>query len=203
MQAMEIKDKDKEKLLNELVVGVRERIGKHRDSLAELADEVIQLQVDEMIAKTKLLAQIAGGAEKGTLWHANFDPKKADILEHYRMSLDKVKGQQIDSAREAAQKAHDEVEKTDRNYSRLCEKAFLEEESRSSALTSARHTIIRARATKTEVLLCKSCERGGSKMGTMCQQFTIEFSHETKENWEMWLQEDLVKLVKASSMGGA
>ena len=47
MLAIEIKDKDKEKLLNELVVGVRERIGKHRDSLAELADEVIQLQVDD------------------------------------------------------------------------------------------------------------------------------------------------------------
>ena len=200
---MEIKDKDKEKVLNELMVGVRERIGKHRDSLAELADEVIQLQVDELIAKTKLLAQIAGGAEKGAVWHANFDPKKADILEHYRMTLDKVKGQQIDNAREAAQKAHDEVLKTDSNYSRLCERGFLEKESRSSALTSARHSIIRASATKTEVLLCKSCERGGSKMGMRCQQFTSEFSHETKENWEMWVQEDLVKLVKASSMGGA
>ena len=87
---MQIKDKDKEKVLNEVMVGVRERIGKHRDSLAELADEAIQLQVDELIAKTKLLAQIAGGAEKGAVWHANFDPKKADILEHYRMTLDKV-----------------------------------------------------------------------------------------------------------------
>ena len=64
---MDIKDKNKEKHLNELMVGVRERIGKHRDSLAELADEVIQLQVEEMSAKAKVLAQIAGGAEKGAV----------------------------------------------------------------------------------------------------------------------------------------
>ena len=69
---MDIKDKSKEKHLNELMVGVRERIGKHRDSLAELADEVIQLQVEEMSAKAKVLAQIAGGAEKGALMARRF-----------------------------------------------------------------------------------------------------------------------------------
>ena len=119
------------------------------------------------------------------------------------MTLGKSMGQHIDNAREAMQKAHDGVLKTDSNYKRSCERGFLEKESRSSALTSARHSIIRASATNTEVLLCKSCERGGSKMGTRCQQFTSEFSHDTKENWEQWVQQDLVKLVKASPMGGA
>ena len=140
---MDIKDKNKEKHLNELMVGVRERIGKHRDSLAELADEVIQLQVEEMSAKAKVLAQIAGGAEKGALWHADFDAKKTTILEHFRVTLDKIKGQQVDSARDATQKAHDEVLKMDGSYSRLCERSFLEKETRSSALTSARHSIVR------------------------------------------------------------
>ena len=200
---MDIKDKNKEKHLNELMVGVRERIGKHRDSLAELADEVIQLQVEEMSAKANVLAQIAGGAEKGALWHAEFDAKKTTILEHFRVTLDKIKGQQVDSARDATQKAHDEVLKMDGTYSRLCERSFLEKGTRSSALTSARHIIVRAYTTKAEVLLCKTIERGGSKMGGRCQQFTSEFSHDTKENWEQWVQEDLVKLVKASSMGGA
>ena len=95
------------------------------------------------------------------------------------MTLDKIKGQQVDSARDATQKAHDEVLKMDGSYSRLCERSFLEKETRSSALTSARHSIVRAYTTKAEVLLCKTIERGGSKNPRSSQQNTSDNTHQT------------------------
>ena len=158
-----------------------------------------------MIAKTKLLAQIAGGAEKGTVWHANFDPKEAHILEHYRMTLDKVKGQQIDTAREAAQKAYDEVEKTDRDYRGLCEKGFFREgiqKQRADERAAQHHKSARDEDRGLGVQVVRSRRLQDGHEVPVAGGFgeagegELHGRRVTRDDWEAWVQADLVKLVK-------
>ena len=156
------------------------------EPFAQGVTRYVESLVESTSQENDILAQVAGGAAHGAVWHANKEDD-VSILDHFQQTLNNVSHDQIERCMLSVEVAVAAATTARARYG--------EQFGNEAVLKRAKASIKRAKLTKCETLCARTLLKSNKKKERL-QKYTADFSADCLTDWATEMHRDLVMKIK-------